>query len=64
MPDDKPIELRSIPTTRPRARSPIPPLTPPVAESDAGGDREIETARAETLDRMMHAWQARFTHPI
>jgi polyhydroxyalkanoate synthase subunit PhaC len=45
----------------PRRRS---PLLPPFVVPDISEAEEVETARAETLDRMMHAWQARFTQSI
>jgi polyhydroxyalkanoate synthase subunit PhaC len=45
------------------ARRRPPPLAPFVVPDIPEAD-EVETARAETLDRMMHAWQARFTRSI
>ncbi|SRR5579883_822574 len=63
MPDDRARDPCATAPLRSRASAPAPLLAPPIAGDSTDGN-EIETARAETLDRMMHAWQARFTLSI
>src|SRR5579859_7921837 len=36
----------------------------PRAEMSARDGLEVDTARAEVIDRLMHAWQARFTNSV
>ena len=67
MPDDVKDKSANLPRVRPpSAARPHPraaearlPLEPPRAE-----EVEADTARAEVLDRLMHAWQARLTYSI
>jgi len=55
----------ACPVPRAAPASPPPPpirrLAPPVRRSDR---YNVDTAHAETIDRLMHAWQARFTTSV
>lgn len=71
IPSATPSEVRRK-AARP-AKPPVMPIAMPAARLGVGGPRtaaparddlEVDTARAEVVDRLMHAWQARFTASI
>ncbi len=67
MPDEVKDQAARLLQARPPAVAPLQPRAAKArlaVESPRAEEVEVDTARAEVLDRLMHAWQARLTYSI